>query len=272
MLQHQTIPIPEKLRAYIRQIWTLDFSNQDVTPNSFSIYADGCPGIIFQRSEQGLLLNQDKKLSPVFLYGQTVEPVTMSTEGRMKMLIICFHPHVVQPIFRFSAKEVTDDCLDLSLLPAVPRINLTEQLWNTVSAEKQVKILFEYMEQTIDRNGSTVNPDMAYATSQLIRWNGEFRLKELQRVLNLSERTFERRFEQYIGVSPKLFSKISQFQAALNQLRSGKFQKLSDIAYENGYADQSHFIRNFRKFTGFSPLEFRRQTEKIYGNFPALIG
>src|ERR1700754_5109433 len=119
MLQHQNIAIPETLRGYIRQIWMLDSGDREISSRNFSIYADGCPGIIFQQSEWDLRLNQDKKLSSVFLYGQTVEPVTMSTDGRMKMIILCFHPHVVQPIFRFSAKEVTDDCLDLSLLPPV---------------------------------------------------------------------------------------------------------------------------------------------------------
>ena len=188
------------------------------------------------------------------------------------MIIVSFHPHVLFPIFRFNAGAITDDCLDLGLLPPARGIDLKEQLWNTVSAEKQISVLFDYMEQIIIRNRSTVDAGMAYATSQLLQHNSAPPLKELQRVLNLSERTFQRKFEQHIGVSPKLFSKISQFQAALSQLRSGRFNKLSDIAYDNGFADQSHFIRNFSKFTGLSPLELKKQTENIHSDFPGLVG
>jgi len=97
-------------------------------------------------------------------------------------------------------------------------------------------------------------------------------LPALRRILNLSLRTFERRFEQYIGISPKLFSGISQFQAALKHLQSGKFDKLSDIAYTYGYSDQSHFIRHFSRFTGLSPLRWQKHADAggDAGDFPGV--
>ncbi len=54
--------------------------------------------------------------------------------------------------------------------------------------------------------------------------------------------------------------------------KAGLRLDISDIAYANGYADQSHFIRNFKKFTRLSPLEFQRQAEGRSGDFPGLIG
>jgi AraC-like DNA-binding protein len=253
MSEQHNISIPERLRPFVREILILDSSD-------LSFYADGCPGIIFQQTDSGLILNEDKKLSPVFLYGQTVEPIRMATTGSLKMIVVCLHPHAVHPIFRLSAKEITDDCLDLSLLPPAPGINLTEQLRNTAGPEQQFRLLFDYMQQVITRNASTVDTGMAYAVTHIWQAGRELSLKKLQQTLNLSERTFQRKFEQYIGIPPRLFSKISQFQAALAQLRGRKFFKLSDIAYDNGYADQSHFIRGFKKFTGLSPLAYIEKT------------
>jgi AraC-like DNA-binding protein len=223
-----------------------------------SIYADGCPGMIFQQSDSGLLLNQQKELSPVFLYGQTVAPIDMHSAGRLGMIVVCFHPYALHSLFRFSASELTDDCLDICMLSAVQGRRLQERLWNTGTARGRVLALFDFLEQVVEKNKAVADPGMVHASCSLLQSNGKTPLPSLMRILNLSPRTFERRFGQYIGVSPKLFSRISQFQAALKHLQSGKFDKLSDIAYRYGYADQSHFIRNFSRFTGLSPLRWQK--------------
>jgi AraC-like DNA-binding protein len=113
---------------------------------------------------------------------------------------------------------------------------------------------------------------MEYAANRLWQAGRQLPLKKLQQTLNLSERSLQRKFEQCIGIPPRLFSKIAQFQAAMGQLRNGKFSRLSDIAYENGYADQSHFIRDFKKFTGLSPLAFQKHPgNAVHPDFPGLM-
>jgi len=47
--------------------------------------------------------------------------------------------------------------------------------------------------------------------------------------------------------------------------------KLSDVAYENGYADQSHFIRSFREFTGYTPSQYQQQPYHTFNEIPSLI-
>ena len=54
-------------------------------------------------------------------------------------------------------------------------------------------------------------------------------------------------------LAPKHFSKIIQFQVSLNQLQANDYSKLSDIVYDNGFADQSHFIRVIKAYTGKTP-------------------
>ncbi|HEY8954756.1 helix-turn-helix domain-containing protein, partial [Chitinophaga sp.] len=71
-------------------------------------------------------------------------------------------------------------------------------------------------------------------------------------------------FEQHIGLTPKMYSRICQFNAALQQLNRNRFSDMTGVALENGYADQSHLIRAFKEFTTYSPLEYIKQAE----NFP----
>jgi AraC-like DNA-binding protein len=83
-------------------------------------------------------------------------------------------------------------------------------------------------------------------------------LSEMLRKLNLNERTFQRLFKKYVGVTPGHYRRICQFQVSFSQLRSNEFNKLTDVAYDNGFADQSHFIRSFREFTQTTPNDYLR--------------
>ncbi|MEJ7662748.1 MAG: helix-turn-helix domain-containing protein [Hymenobacter sp.] len=88
----------------------------------------------------------------------------------------------------------------------------------------------------------------------------------------MSERSFQRRFKQAVGVSPKLFARICQFQDSLAQLRRAEYEKLSDIAYAHDYADQSHHIRAFREFAGSTPRQFRQQAHRQLASLAELRG
>ena len=71
----------------------------------------------------------------------------------------------------------------------------------------------------------------------------------------LSTRQFERNFKQFAGFSPKLYSRIIRFQAAMQQY-GNKAMSLTAIAYECGYYDQSHFIHDFKEFSGHHPHHY----------------
>jgi AraC-like DNA-binding protein len=87
----------------------------------------------------------------------------------------------------------------------------------------------------------------------------------------MSERSLERKFRQHIGISPKLFSRINRFQEAFRLLKNNNYIKLSDIAFDAGYTDQSHFIREFKEFTGFAPYKYQKEFGPINEDFPILI-
>jgi AraC-like DNA-binding protein len=81
-------------------------------------------------------------------------------------------------------------------------------------------------------------------------------LKRAQDELYLTERTFQRMFEDKVGVSPNQYRRIAQFNCAFQQLNQKQFKLFSDIAFNNDYADQSHFIRAFKQFTNMTPKEY----------------
>ncbi len=130
---------------------------------------------------------------------------------------------------------------------------MSERLFDVRSAEARVDLLSHYLTDRVETNPHIIDPTTQYAITRIVQSCGNVSLQQVQQELKLSERTLERKFKQAVGVSPKLFARITRFQQSLDNLRQNQYNKLSDVAYGNDYADQSHFIRVFKEFTGFTP-------------------
>jgi AraC-like DNA-binding protein len=243
----------------------------DTTAKSFRTIADGCPGLIFQHSSKGVFYQNKKQLPAGFLYGQATKHNTLELSGQFSTVGIFFYPNALKTIFGLDASELTDSCIDLDFLSSSPGFQLSESLLNCSSTDEQIEIVSSFLFSQMQKNKQQVNVKMEYALSNMLLSKGNIFLKELTKSLNLSERSFERKFKEYIGLSPKLFSRICRFQASLKQLKHNNYNKLSDIAFENDYADQSHFIRTFKEFSGFSPNQYQQQSYEVVENLSEVM-
>jgi len=207
--------------------------------------ANSYPGIVFQSTGD----RQD-----LLLYGQTVQPIDFHATGQLTIIAYFIYPPLLRAFFGFDAKEWTDKQLDLDLLPSAR--GLRERLGNAPTLEARMQLMDNYILQLANTSPRDANNALVYATRRIQKANGLISLQELQQELYVTERTFQRLFEAHVGVTPKMFRKICQFDAAFRQLNQRSFTRLADIAYAHDYADPSHFIRIFREFTGRSPREY----------------
>ncbi|OJJ22103.1 hypothetical protein BKI52_08675 [marine bacterium AO1-C] len=88
------------------------------------------------------------------------------------------------------------------------------------------------------------------------RWNEFISLKELSQELNLHPVTISRYFPKYFGCSLGDYMRKLKVERALFYLQH-TIKPLTEIAYDCGFADQSHFIRVFKAYTGFTPKAYK---------------
>ena len=269
-MKFQQIQPPECLKHYIRYYWVLESNAMEMLPRTFAAIADGNPGIIFHQSDSGKFYQENKELPDIFLYGQTTKYTELISPGNFRNIGVYFYPQAIKSIFGFNAAEFTNSCIDVNLIPSIHSKCLSEQLLNTPDLNDQIQVLSAYLFAQVKTNNCLQDQLTSYAIKRIFEAKGDVNLKLLQNDLRLSERSFERRFKFEVGISPKLLSRIFRFQAAMNLLRERNFDKLSDIAYEHNYADQSHFIRSFKEFAGLSPNQFQRQSNELVENFPEI--
>jgi AraC-like DNA-binding protein len=268
-MDYRIILPPENLRPFVRYFWVLENNSNTNSIITFNPLADGSPGIMFQSPEKGTFFTEDNKQLPgILLYGQTIQPAKMILSGKLSTIGICLQPHALQSVFGMDANEITGTCIDLGLVQHKKEKQLQEKLMGAATIEEQINLLSSSLINSVQHTGDKQDSITKFTVLEILRGKGEISFNALLKQLQLSERTLERRFKQSIGVSAKLFSRICRFQESLNQLRKNNYEKLSDIAYENGYSDQSHFIRTFKEFTGVSPFDYKKQLSEDAENFP----
>jgi len=76
--------------------------------------------------------------------------------------------------------------------------------------------------------------------------------------LDWSHRHFIARFSAVVGLSPKRYARLARFGRVLLRLERQPETGLAEIAHDAGYADQAHFNRDFRTFSGISPGAYRK--------------
>ena len=69
-----------------------------------------------------------------------------------------------------------------------------------------------------------------------------------------------------IGISPKQYLKIIRFQSAIFLKQKNNNLNMTELSYESGYLDQSHFINDFKSLSGLTPKQYFAEKE-IYSDF-----
>lgn len=251
------ITVRNDLELFVKEIFVLEEqeARQDA---SFTFFADGYPGVVYMQSEKGFLLPRMKPLSPFFLYGQMIEPYELSISTPYLMIVFQLYPFAARLLFDVDPKRLNDDCADLSAIKGVMIDNPLEALARTSSIDQKTELIANFLSELAREKGTEEYPKIQRAIEMIQEHKGLITILALAKSLDLTERTLRRKFIRYVGIPPKKFAKIIQFQASLDQISTGGFSKLTDVVYDNGYADQSHFIRNIRKFTAKKPMQLKK--------------
>ncbi|WP_317046838.1 helix-turn-helix domain-containing protein [Sphingobacterium haloxyli] len=252
--------MPDKsISLFVKNIWVFESKDRNLK-TSLPFFADGYPGVMFQQTDNSLIVRpHDKKMPDVFLYGQTIKPIELEISGAYLLIIFQLYPFVLRTFFNLVPQSINDNCYYLDDMMADDGVMaLANELQASDSIEDKIEVITSLLLSFLERKKQDLDDKIREAVIRIIRTKGQESILAIAAICNLTMRTFERRFRNETGLSPKQFSQIIQFQASMEQLTVKDYSKLSDIVYQNGFADQSHFIRVFKAFTGKTPKAFKK--------------
>nr|WP_295877320.1 helix-turn-helix domain-containing protein [uncultured Chitinophaga sp.] len=252
-MHYQTIRPSARFRDIVRFYWVLE-SDKPYTHHSM---ADMCPELLFHYNGLFDELLPDGRKDVSFsagVHGQSHTTRKFHVASGFGMFGVYLYPQAIPLLFNMPASEMTNQMPDLQTLLAQTGVTLEEKMALAISHPQRVSILEAFLDQQLSRQ-ENVQPPVFRAIQTIIETQGMSPVKQLAQDHYLSTRQFERQFRHYAGFSPKMFSRIARFHAAIRRYGPNA-PSLTQIALDCGYYDQSHFIHDFREFSGEHPKAF----------------
>lgn len=200
---------------------------------------DGCEDIVWIPHERRLAAIGTMTRTQVFAHA-----------GEQTIAGVRFHPSMAWACLRIDADEITDGSADLEDLWGSRATGLQRRLSGAVDAAELIRLL-----------GSELRPPLsATPVQQMAKWaadrNGCTSVDEMARMAGVSSRHLRRLFLRQAGLSPKLFCRIVRFRGLVRSLSLEPNAVWAQCALDAGYYDQSHFVSDFREFSGLTPTEY----------------
>jgi len=185
----------------------------------------------------------------------------IDTAEEASLLGVHFKPGGAFPFFGLPVSELIDAHVDLETVWGRSGRELREQLRNTTCPIDK----FRAVEATLVERLSGISTRGAvvqFALDALSRAHAATVHDVMERV-GLSHRRFVEVFKAQVGLTPKLFHRVQRFQRILAYAGRAPALEWSHLAVDCGFFDQSHLIRDFVEFSGFSPAQFARHLQEL---------
>lgn len=245
------------LGDHIQTIWSLESESDEETYPRSLIMPDGIVEVIFHyrdpfvcyRDNKRYLLEKNVAVSMMRKY------IEIESSGQTGFIAVRFFPWGAYHFFDILISDFLDDCIDGQVLWGEESIRIISELNSAGNLQDRYNLVEAFLTERLNQYRKT-EPKTDEAVKLIRDSKGTLRIEDICSKMNLDKKQLERKFTKLVGATPKVFSRVSRFLHICRHLDEQKGRSLTQLAYECGYYDQSHFINEFKEFSGFTPKDF----------------
>lgn len=199
--------------------------------------------------------------------GFRTEPITIPSGRNSEMIIVQFKRGKAYPFINVPMNMLTNSVVDAELVMGKETMELREMIMEAPEPTMKLQLLEKQLYKCYHKS-LTVNPFVDFAVKQIATSPNQYSINTIAKKAGYSQKHIIDLFKRQVGVSPKKFLKIVRFQNAINQIDLKINFDWTSIVYECGYYDQSHFISDFKQFSGFTPSAYLLQKSEHLNYIP----
>jgi AraC-like DNA-binding protein len=258
-----------ELRPYLESLWVFESSAGMPAVDMSMAAPNGCPKLVIPYvnslvsiADGRTSLNHEGGL--YFVGNRDTQTLIHSSARETGFVVIEFAPHGAFPFFGIPMDETANGLFDTEVLFGRWARDVRETLCSLEGVGKKVAFAQEQL-VTLLHNAPRNNSLIEFCVGALRSSDGRIAIGELERKTGYSRRYLDLLFKRHIGLAPKVLAGIFRFQTFYRKWARGvPYDALKADLYDY-YYDQSHFIREFQKMTGYSPRRFTLEVPNEFG-------
>jgi AraC-like DNA-binding protein len=255
------------LSPYIAKMWVFESSGRLpvidrklIVPNANLKLTLTCRNGLVASIAGKTFIQTENQLS---LSGLIDAPVMLDPleDAQTGTIIIEFNPLGAYRLFHLSYADVKNQIVELSDLIGGCVEELKSQLTDAHTLNLKLRLLQNFLVKQLDK----ITPDQIfdYCINRISGTKGLISVAQLEKETGYSSRWLHTKFSEHLGTGPKNLSEIVRFKQFYQAYSSGAQAQILKEHIYHYYHDQSHFIRAFKRFTGFTPTDLQTSMNEL---------
>jgi AraC-like DNA-binding protein len=191
------------------------------------------------------------------LIGPQISRVNIKVHRQLSAIRVDFLPGGIFRMLGIPMNEMFDRGFDAIDFFGQEMKMLNDQLQNVSNIEDGKILVENFLLNKVNNLKDKLPFDSALHS--LLKNNGNIPIEKIASLSCLSLKQFERKCRERLGMNPKMYSRILRFSKAYRLHEAFPHISWIQIAYDAGYYDQMHMIRDFKIFAGVNPSVIEQQ-------------
>ena len=252
----------DDLRRYIKSVWFVTNQEGLKDEHSFKVLTDCCSGLVFNFGDS-VTYEQDgvhnSKNHKITTMGPTRHLMKFIFKGRVRAVGIRFFPNTGHHYFSVPMEELIDKIIETNS----DHCDFAQGLYKDLDNLDDDKDIQTCIEKALIKKIDKIQFDQKL--DEIIKYidsNPEATTQELSDTFSISSRDIQRKFKNFVGVSPSVYARVQKITKAKTVIAKDGDDSLTDVSHESGYFDQAHFNREFKTFMDETPKKYRNLKKK----------
>ncbi len=202
----------------------------------------------------------DDELNPIarfrnsWISGMQQKSLNISAHQNSEMMAVQLKPIGAYPFFKIPAYKLNNLVEQADIYFSDSIVQLRSRIIAEQSIPGKFRLTEQWLLELFDEN--KIPPREITDVVEKLQNQPFIRHSDLLKDYPKTSKNLISQFRKYIGLTPKNLHRIFRFNTLLAVIKQKKEIVWTDIVYETGYTDQSHFIKEFKEFSGFNPSHF----------------